>query len=155
MMVDNPTEVRSNDQTARMWTVRLSAYVDLPLSAVLERFAGPEIDDLLTAAMRSALGARDDTTVRLHAGTPVWESDTNVRVPVTWGTGGPPNPVREGTATVSLLVVQSGRHAITELLVVLPVPDDHAVAAAAAAATTHRILDELTCRLEADAGLTS
>lgn len=137
-------EPQSIQQPGR--TSSLSAYVALPLPAVLARFSDPCIDGLLMAAMRRSLGqAGLGEVLSAHAWPSVWVSTGHVRVQVTWRIRGADSHVREGNATISLLTVQSGHDPITELLVTLPVTDDDD---GLAAGETKKILDELTRRLE-------
>jgi hypothetical protein len=128
--------------------VHLSAYVDLPLDDVLEHFADPGFGELLAAAMRTAMGVPDEVAVHSLVAPPVWESGANARVPVEWRITGRSGRTAEGSATISLLVVQSGHDAITELLVAMPVSEElaHTVTE-----TTHRVLNDLIGRLEAQA----
>lgn len=139
---DLPTQPSPTEQR----TVSLSAYVDLPLAEVLERFAAPGIDDLLTESVQAALADGGEARIRAHAAPPTWHSEQHARVAVTWHGTGSSGPAKEGTALVSLLTVQSGHDAITELLVAVPLADDHR---SSATTSLHRILDELTGRLEA------
>jgi hypothetical protein len=139
--------VATEDRTD-LRTASLSAYVDLPLAEVLQRFAAPEIDELLTASVQAALSDGGEPSFSAHASAPEWHSAHSARVAVTWSTAGRSGPEREGAALVSLLTVRSGRDAITELLVALPLGDDHR---SSATITLHRILDEITSRLEAAA----
>lgn len=136
----------SDTQEMAIRTASVSAYVDLPIAEVFGRFSDPAIDGLLMSAMRASLAAGDDGEVlSVHAWPTVWVSTGNVRVVVTWRIREVDGHVAEGTATISLLMVQSGHDAITELLVTLAVTDDDAASTTAA---LHRILDELTLRLE-------
>lgn len=129
-----------------MRTASVSAYVDLPLAEVFARFSDPCIDGLLMSAMRASLVTTGGGEVlSVHVWPTVWVSTGNVRVEVTWRIRGADGQVGEGTATISLLLVQGGHDAITELLVALPVTDDDVASDTAA---LHHILDELTRRLE-------
>lgn len=116
------------------------------MAEVFARFSDPTIDGLLMSAMRASLGADiGGEVLSVHAWPTVWVSTGNVRVDVTWRTRGGDGQVGAGAATIALLMVQSGHDAITELLVTLPVTDDEA---ASTTTMLHRILDELTRRLE-------
>jgi len=128
--------------------LHVSAYVDLSLDVVLERFAPPEVDELLAAAVRAGLGESDETTVGAWAGAPTWVSACHVRVPVRWCIDRATRFEAAGAATISLLVVRSGEHAVTELLVTVPAPDGDE---GRAAAVLHEVLHELTSRMEASA----
>ncbi len=145
MAVEDRVEERTDTPSSLDRSASLSAYVDLALEDVVARFADPAIDDLLTSAIRTALGLDAHEELWAHAETCLWVSSGNVRVAVAWRARRPKGPVTEGTATISLLVVQSGHDAITELLVSLPVHGDTAGIATEAA---HHILDEVTRRLE-------
>jgi hypothetical protein len=145
--VDSSTEGRAlTSLTGRV--LHVSAYVDLSLDVVLERFAPPEVDELLAAAVRAGLGQSDEATVGAWAGAPTWVSAGHVRVPVRWCIDQPARFEAVGAATVSLLVVQTGEDAITELLVTVPAPDGDE---GRAAAVLHEILHELTRLMEASA----
>lgn len=147
MDVDSSTEGRAlMSLTGRV--LHVSAYVDLSLDVVLEHFAPPEVDELLAAAVRSGLGESDGTTVGAWAGAPTWVSAGHVRVPVRWCIDRAARFEAVGAATVSLLVVQTGEDAITELLVTVPAPDGDE---GRALAVLHEILHELTSLLEASA----
>jgi hypothetical protein len=126
-------------------TVSVSAYVERPLTEVLARFSAPDIDDVLSAALQAGHDDTDVIDLRAHASRPVWQSACTARVPITWSTSGPREP-KEGDATLSLLMVQSGHDAITELLLAFALPDD---AVHSATRIVHRALDDLTGRLEA------
>jgi len=132
-------------------TTSVSAYVDLPIAEVFARFSDPGIDGLLGAAMRSTLASSGEgELLSIHAWPTVWVATGTVRVPITWRLRSSDGHVYEGSATICLLMVQSGQDAITELLVTLPVDGEgpEAVEVSAATDATHRILDELTRRLE-------
>jgi hypothetical protein len=128
-------------------TVSVSAYVERPLAEVLARFADPDIDDILSAALQAGHEGIDVIDLRAHASSPVWQSACTARVPITWSTAGPAES-KDGEATLSLLMVQSGHDAITELLLAFALPDDQV---ASATRFVHRALDDLTGRLEASA----
>lgn len=147
MAVEDRVEEQTSPTSANARAASLSAYVDRPIADVFAYFADPDIDGLLAAAVRVALGA-DDELVSIHASPTLWVTSGNLRVPVTWQVRGADGGITEGTATISLLVVQSGHDAITELLVSLPVRDDSLVATTNA---TRSVLDELIRRLESRA----
>ncbi|MGH9084058.1 MAG: hypothetical protein ACRDYW_01265 [Acidimicrobiales bacterium] len=125
-------------------TVRLAAYIDLPLRDVLDRFSSDEVDELLSSAATHAMEGRG--VVRMHASAPVWESAANVRIHLSWTTTGRSGRSVEDSGEISLLVVQSGRQAITELLAILPVTEE---TRRPVAETARHVLDELTLRVEA------
>jgi hypothetical protein len=70
-------------------------------------------------------------------------SATSSRVPVTWHVTNS-GPERSGPATITLLLVQSGRTPLTELLVSIPVAGDVPDGVADVA---RRFLDQLVTRL--------
>lgn len=142
MAADIPAAPEVADATDRPTMVRLSAYVDRPLREVVDQLQHTELDRLLTSAAQGALSSRLE--VRFHTEAPVWESGTHVLVPVSWTVTGP-RRVGTGAGAVSVLTVQSGRHAVTELLADLTAP---AEARKDVARVTRRILDEVTKVLE-------
>lgn len=143
----SPQELAATPE-AEVRTASVSAYVDLPLADVFARFSDPGIDGLLMATMRRSLSGVGEV-LSVHTWPTLWVATGTVRVQVTWRIRGADAVVREGTATISLLMVQGGKDAITELLVTVPLGED---GAAMVAEATHRILDELTRRLEGRAG---
>jgi len=143
VVVDIPTTPVPAGSTGRPASVRLSAYVELPLDEVLARFTEAHLSDLLTSASAHALG--DHVTARLDASEPRWESAHHVVVPFGWTVTGRSGRSASGTARLSLLVVRSGRDAVTELLVDLPVTDTTRRAVSAAA---RHALDEVTAQIE-------
>lgn len=126
-------------------TVRLSAYVDRPLGSLVQALAGPRVDDLLAASAARAGRRVDAPRVRAHAADPEWVSGTHARIPVVWAVSDPSDPL-EGSAVISLLVVQSGERAVTELLVSTPVAVE---LAAMAGSLLRHVMDELAEELEA------
>jgi RimJ/RimL family protein N-acetyltransferase len=140
-------EVISADPTGQApsaeHSMRLTAYLELGLDDVLALFARPEIDEVLGSAIRAASGSTD-ARLTIDAAGPVRVSASNARVAATWRVLSHAGRVSEGSATVSLLMVQSGTQPVTELLVSLTVDDDQAVSAAAVA---HRFLEEVSDRL--------
>lgn len=144
------------DSSAEAWTtssltdraLHVSAYVDLPLEEVLGQLAPPAVDDLLATAVRVGLGGVEETTVGAWAGDPTWVSSRHVRVPVRWCIDRAAGFEAVGAATISLLVVQSGGDAVTELLVTVPAPDTDE---GRAVDLLHEVLHELTSRMEASA----
>lgn len=126
-------------------TVRLSAYVDRPISVLVRALTGPRVDELLAASAARVGRGGAAPRVQAHADEPVWVSGTHARIPVTWSVAGPSQPLA-GSAVISLLVVQSGRQAVTELLVTTPVAPE---LAATAGSLLRHVMDELTDALEA------
>ncbi|MDP1803693.1 MAG: hypothetical protein Q8K72_00865 [Acidimicrobiales bacterium] len=127
--------------------VRLTAYVERPIGALVAALTGPGVDDLLVASAAAA-GRLDGTPrVKAHAGDVAWVSGTHARIPVTWSVDG--DDALAGTAVIALLVVQSGQQAITELLVTAAVASD---LAALAGTLLRHVVDELSGTLEAAVG---
>lgn len=144
MAVEIPVE-KTDPSSAEVRVVHLSAYVDLPISAVLDRFAAPEFPDLLAASVLTALEAPGaDVTARIEP--PAWVSGLHARVPVSWRITGRSGRSVDANATVSLLVLRSGRDAITEILLAVPFRAERVIADTEVA---HRVLTELAGRLEA------
>lgn len=144
MPIDSPAADPSTSSLATP-VLHVSAYVDRPLGVVLAGFAPPAADRLLSAAFGAAV---DDVEVEATVSEPVWVSRSHVRVPVAWRLSRAAAAVSTGAATISLLVVQSGEDAITELLLVAPVPPHGELRSAA---ELHLVLDELARHLEAAA----
>lgn len=122
----------------------LSAYIDLAMTDVVSFFTDPGADAVLAATIQDVLAPADEL-VSVHAEPTLWASSGNLRVAVDWRIRAPSGEVRDGKATISLLVVQSGDDPVTELLVSLPVHHERELTTAA----VRRILDGLTDRLEA------
>ena len=129
--------------------LNLSAYVDRSLEGIMATFVAPEIDALLAGAVRAALEVEGERSVETHVSAPEWVSSSHVRVPVSWRAVRSSGQIAEGMATLSLLVVRTGHHAVTELLVTFPL-GHHAEQVTAAA--MHRVIDEISLRLEHVAG---
>lgn len=129
-------------------TVRLSAYVDRPLGSLVQALAGPRVDELLAASAARAGRGSEVPRVQAHADDPVWVSGTHARIPVEWSIADSVRPL-EGSAVISLLVVQSGEQAVTELLVSAPVAPE---LAPTAGSLLRHVMDELTEALEATVG---
>ncbi|MFZ6004008.1 MAG: hypothetical protein ACOYXM_08755 [Actinomycetota bacterium] len=144
MVLDNPAVDEREAQVEAGSTAALSAYIDLSMDDVVSFFTDPGADAVLAATIQDVLAAADEL-VSVHAEPTLWASSGNLRVAVCWRVRGPSGDVRDGTATISLLVVQSGDDPITELLVSLPVQHERELTTA----TVRRILDGLTSRLEA------
>lgn len=143
MVVDMPAAPERHPEPPMRTPVRVSAYVDRPLEEVVGRFAEPGIDEVLNEAATRALNVRLEA--RLHAGEPVWESAVHVLVPLRWTVTGP-RRTDTGHGAVSLLVVRSGRQAVTELLADLPATEENR---RAVAHVTRHVLDELALLVEA------
>jgi hypothetical protein len=117
----------------------VSGYVDAPFGEVMAELAGPRARRVLQAAIAAGLGfGEDQVSVEVRA--PAVHSGGSAQVDLTWSGDDGAGRVRGGSATVTVLLVQSGEDAITELLVRTQV--DTATAPQAAAAI-HRCLDEL------------
>ncbi len=127
--------------------VHVSAYVDLALGAVFDRLAPPKGAELLEAAIRAGFEdeGEGELTVEVVAADPVWVSDSHARLSVTWSVAASSGSLTKGAATIALLMVQSGRDAITELLVVVPTQEFRTDRFNA---VLHTVLYELAIRLE-------
>jgi len=134
--------METQTSTAAPRNLQLSAYVDAALHDLLETFASPEAGALLEEAVEAALGV-DAGAVSVSIGAPSAVSGTTARVAVTWRVAAA-GPERSGPATITLLLVQSGRSPLTELLVSIPVGGDVPDGIAGAA---RRFLDELVARI--------
>jgi hypothetical protein len=141
--------VAVESSTHEIRALHLSAYVDRSLDAIMATFVAPEIDELLAGAVRAALEVAGERSVETHASAPEWVSSSHVRVPVSWRATRSSGQIAEGVATLSLLVVRTGHDAVTELLVTLPLSRE---AEDLAVTTMHRVVDEITARLERAAG---
>jgi hypothetical protein len=124
-------------------TLHLSSYVDRAFDDVVERFRRPGIDELLDSSIAVAVGGSQPGAV-LRASSPQTVSHATARVPVDWRFSGAGGGIAEGAGVISLLVVQSGRDPVTEVLVTVAVPDE---AAHRVAPVLRRFLDELAARL--------
>lgn len=140
--------VREPTQPVAERTIRLSSYVDRPLASLVHALAGPKVDELLAASAARAGRATDIPRVRAHAEAAEWISSTHARIPVRWSVADPVQPL-DGSAVISLLVVQSGEQAVTELLVTTPVGPE---LAPAAGSLLRHVMDELAVALEASVG---
>lgn len=124
--------------------VRVCDYLELAWPEVVARLSSPTIDSVLSEALRDAL-EEDDVTVR--ASPPELVVGGRARVHLWWRASPPTGIVVEGTATIVVLPVQTGRDAVTELLV--EVAPAGAVTARAAGVTS-RFLQVLVDRLARD-----
>lgn len=140
--------VREPTQQVEQRTIRLSSYVDRPLGSLVQVLAGPRVDELLAASAARAGRAAELPRVEAHAEEAEWVSSTHARIRVHWSVADPVRPLA-GSAVISLLVVQSGEHAVTELLVATPVGPDVALAAGS---LLRHVMDELAVALEASVG---
>lgn len=143
MVVDMPRAPERHPDPPMRTPVRVSAYVDLPLEEVVSRFAEPGIDDVLTEVAERAMS--DRLEARVHTGEPIWESSVHVLVPLHWTVTGPRRS-DAGTGAISLLVVRSGRQAVTELLADLPATEENR---RAVAHVTRHVLDDVALLVEA------
>jgi hypothetical protein len=144
MPVDTPTTESSTSPLATP-VLHVSAYVDLPLTRVLDQLVQSSVDGLLSAAFRAAIGGVGDVDIDARTDEPVWVSGSHVRVPMSWRISRPPAVVSTGAGTISLLVVQSGAEAITELLAVVPIPSEGELRSTA---ELHKVLDQVARHLE-------
>jgi hypothetical protein len=135
MAADNPATTER--------TIHLCGYMDMALDDVVALFARPDIERVLEESLRSAMGSAGER-MTLHASSAERLSDATARLTVDWRSTDRAGAEYEGTATISLLRVQSGADSITEVLMALPVA---ASAATSVAASTRRFLDDVTSRL--------
>ena len=124
-------------------TLHICEYVNVSLSDVLDLLAQPGSEELLGRALRRAVGSAG-TGLDLHASVAEQLSDTSARLFLDWRGTDREGHDFAGSARISLLVVQSGSEAITEVLAALQVDDDVATWVAAAA---RRFLGEVTAQL--------
>ena len=124
-------------------TLHLCDYVNLSLDDVIGLFARPDMEELLASSLRKAMGSAGER-MSLRASGAEQLSDATARLFVDWRTTDRDGTPYAGSATISLLVVQTGADPITELLVALPVDQEVAPWVAAA---TRRFLDEVITRL--------
>jgi hypothetical protein len=117
----------------------VSGYVDAPFAEVMAELAGPRARQVLRAAIAAGLGFSEDQ-VEVEVRAPAVHSGGNAQVDLTWSGDDGAGRVRGGSATVTVLLVQSGENPVTELLVRTQVDT---VTAPQAAAAIHRCLDEL------------
>ena len=127
--------------------MRVCDYVDLPFEVVTAMFEAPDIDDVLAVALRSAVGT-DAREVTISTSPPQRLGDGVARVEATWRTVEATGRESAGHGSLLALVVQSGREAVTEILVTVAVPKD---VSPRAAGVTRRFLAEVTASLAAAA----
>lgn len=121
-------------------SMSVTGYVDMAFDDVMRVFGDEEtIDELLGAAVGTAFPG-----VRVHASAPEQIAARSARLKVAWARVDRQGPEDEGAVSIQLLVLQSGREPVTELLVTLAVDE---VQAHSVAMGLHRALDELTIRL--------
>ena len=144
MPVDSPTTESSAAPLAAP-VLHVSAYVDLPLTRALEQLGHSSAAGLLSAAFRTAIGGVGEVDIDARTDEPAWVSCSHVRVPLSWRITRP-SEVSTGSGTISLLVVQSGDAAITELLAVIPIPPEGELRTTA---ELHKVLDQVARHLEA------
>jgi len=125
----------------------VSAYVNCPIVDVVAQFSDAGIDGLLMSTMRDGLATAGlGEVLSVHAWPTVWVATGTVRVNVTWRVRDVDGRATDGGATISLLMVQSGREPITELLAKVTVGDGDLRVTTDA---MHGVLEELTRRIEA------
>src|SRR3546814_20232674 len=76
----------------------VAAYADLALADLLERFARPDVEELLRESIQVA-AAHDGDHLLLRASDPAPLTDRSARVPPAWHAASPTGRVREGVAT--------------------------------------------------------
>jgi hypothetical protein len=134
----------STERTSRQQRpMSVSGYVDAPFGDVMAELAGPRARRVLRAAIAAGLGFGEDQ-VDVDVRAPAVHAGGSAQVELTWSGDDGAGRVRGGSATVTVLLVQSGEDPVTELLVRTQVDTDTAPQAAAA---IHRCLDELAALL--------
>ena len=134
-VVDGPSE----ELTA--W---LTAYVDRPFRAVVDELRRPDAVMLLAEVGAEALGR--GARVEVAAGLPIVESFGHAMVPLSWTVTWPSGRSEDGVGALSVLVVQSGREPVTELLIAVPLTER---TRPRVLSVTRRLLDLLADRFEA------
>ena len=124
-------------------TLHICEYVNVSLFDVLDLLAQPGSEELLGAALRRAVGSAGEG-LDLQASIAEQLSDTSARLFLEWRGTDRDGRELEGSARISLIVVQSGSEPITEVLAALQVDEDVATWVAAAA---RRFLGEVTAQL--------
>lgn len=145
MTVDTTAPPLTDMTRRRPRTMRVCDYVDLPFEEVTRQLARPGAIGLLAASLRAALGA-DAGSVTVRASSPEMVGHAVAQIKVRWQAVDHGGGEAHGSGTLTVLVVQSGRDAVTELLVTVPVADE---VAGTAASVTHRFLGEVSARLVA------
>lgn len=130
------TVAPSTDRPATRPSIRVCTYVALPFDTVVGRLAPSDLADAAAATFGDHLRAdpradRPVVTARGVATARVWWTPTGA-------------PAERCSARLTLLEVQGGRDAVTELLVEVPAT---CVVGAAGAATAHRFLRQLDLAL--------
>lgn len=125
--------------------MRVCAYVDLPFEEVVARLGASSAREMLAPAVHAALGL-DDDDVRLDTHGLALVAGGVARLTLSWRTD--EATAGSGAATVSVLSVQRGHDALTEILVEVPV---EVATAPLAAAAVRRFLAELDNQLTAAA----
>ena len=110
-------------------------------------FEAPDIDDVLATALRAAIGP-DARGVMVQASPPERIDHDVARIPVCWRTEDRTGRETTGNGSLLVLVVQSGHHAVTEVLATVPVHEEQSRQAAVLA---RRFLEEITATLAAAA----
>ncbi len=127
-------------------TMKVCDYVERPFLDVTEMLSSSDAEELLTAALRAGLGP-GVSSVEVRA-VPQPATRDAARFDVDWCATDQAGGASRGTGSILVLVVDSGRDAVTELLVTVLIAEELAVQAAAA---THRFLHELTRQLRESA----
>ena len=125
-------------------SMHLASYVDRSFADVWAAFEGSRLDETIRAAMRTGL-VPTDAVFELHASEPELVASGSARVRLSWSLSYPSGSAHRGTASLQLLVAQSGLKPVTEVLVSLAVDDARA---AEVATVAHRLLDDLTHYLD-------
>ena len=141
-MTESPMQAVPVERERR--TIHLSSYVALGIDDVLDALSSPaHVERLLRTPIRAVLGG-DADSLELNVGEVVRVSAGNASVSVSWSSRGANERLVAGRAEVAILVVQSGRDPLTELLLRIDVAAAHHRAVASA---LHDILDGVTDQL--------
>lgn len=126
-------------------TMRLADYVERGLAEVVAAFERPDVDEVLGSAMRAALALTDEP-IAVRTTEPVFVAAGSAWVSVTWAYVDSVGSEHEASASLRMLVIQSGREPMTELLVTMTVDQARA---AEIATVVHGLLDHFTRYLAA------
>ena len=129
-------DIRSHDPRS----LRFCDYVERSWPEVVTWLSSPSIDSVLSEALGGVL---DGAEVAVRASVPELVVGGTARIQLRWHADWSTGSV-EGTATIIVLPVQTGCHAVTELLVDVAIPGERTAAATDAA---HQFLQVLVDRI--------
>jgi hypothetical protein len=133
----------STEPSTSQRPMSVSGYVDAPFEAVMRELSGPRARSVLRSAIATGLAFEEDQ-IEVEVRAPEVHAGGSAHVDLTWRGDDGQGRVRGGSATVTVLFVQSGEQAVTELLVRTLVNPSTARGSAAA---IHHCLDELAALL--------